>query len=204
MHRPSAIDPLPVDPPVLRSIASWWAQSSCTERTGGSPILLEPSGIQDRTSSARSIGHPRSEDPGTLTDVRVCWHTCNGRRSNFLTISTLDCDTKPNAEASRCPISREKRSRRCFRRRKESVDSSPLAPVPVVGATSPSGSKKSLPARSAHRTDRRCRAAVFVHRSRRPAPRCEPRPARNPPRATDRADPRRHRSDLPSRHTSRR
>jgi hypothetical protein len=76
-------------------------------------------------------------------------------------------------------------------------------PARADALTSPSASRRFSPARSDHRADRRRRSAVRVHRPRRPAPRRKPRTARIASWATDRARPRDHRGDLPTRDTTR-
>ena len=72
----------------------------------------------------------------------------------------------------------------------------PREPGPAAARTFLNGSRRSSPRSSAHRADRRRRAAVRVHRSRRSAPPGVPRASRNPSRSAARADARHHRGRI--------
>jgi len=151
--------------------------------------------------SSRSWMRMASASSG-VDERAVCWHTCNERRSSFLTISTRGCATKPSVAGGRCQRSPEKPSR-LISVRAGPAAFSPQGPAPAVAMTSPNASTRFSPPRSIHRPDRRRRTALRVRRPRRPTSRCEPRPPRDARRATHRADARRHRGDLPPRRSSR-
>ena len=109
----------------------------------------------------------------------------------------LDCAMRRSVAARRSRRSPEKPSKHISAAVGVDGYAQP-APDQAVAATSRNGSRRSSPRSSAHRTDRRRRAVVRLHRPRRPPPQRVSRTARDTSRTAARADVGDHRGGTPA------